>query len=75
MEYIQVRPNNMQYNRILSEKFATLLEKGKELRWLFDFVQNHEELDFLIGKNDSEEWISIYRGLSRIIKITIIARF
>lgn len=60
----------MKYNRTLSEEFAKLLKDGGKLRWLFDFVKNHGELDFLNGKNNSEEWISIYRGLSRIIKIT-----
>lgn len=37
---------------------------------MFDFVKNHSELDFLIGKNNSKEWISIYRGLTRIVSIS-----
>jgi len=60
----------MYYNRTLSNDFARLLEVQGELRWLFDFVMNHNELDFLIGKNNSKEWISIYRGLTRILTIS-----
>ena len=59
----------MYYNRTISNELANLLEYGGELRWLFDFVKNHKELDFLIGKNNSKEWISIYHGLTRIISI------
>jgi hypothetical protein len=59
----------MYYNRTISKELASLLETGGELRWLFDFVKNHNELDFLIGKNISKEWVSIYRGLTRIISI------
>ncbi|WP_190275742.1 hypothetical protein [Thiorhodovibrio frisius] len=53
-------------NRILSHSFSKLLEPDGELRWLFYLVQKHSDTDFLIGKNDKEEWISIYRGLSRV---------
>lgn len=59
----------MYYNRTISKEFSSLLETGCELRWLFDFVKNHKELDFLIGKNNSKEWISVYRGLTRILTI------
>lgn len=59
----------MYYNRKISDSFSKLIENGGELRWLFDFVKTHTELDFLIGKNNSKEWISIYRGLSRILTI------
>ncbi|OYQ43621.1 hypothetical protein CHU92_03190 [Flavobacterium cyanobacteriorum] len=59
----------MYYNRTISKGLASLLETGSELRWLFDFVKNHKELDFLIGKNNSKEWISVYRGLTRILTI------
>ena len=59
----------MYYDRTVSSKSESLLEKNGELQWLFDFVKSHEELDFLIGKNNSTEWISIYRGLSRILTI------
>ena len=59
----------MYYNRKISNTFSKLIENGGELRWLFDFVINNKELDFLIGKNNSKEWISVYRGLTRIISI------
>lgn len=60
----------MYYNRTISERLEKLLCAGGELRWLFDFVKKHQDLDFLIGKNDSGEWISVYRGLSRILSVT-----
>lgn len=59
----------MYYNREISNSFSKLLENNGELKWLFDFVKKHSELDFLIGKNNSKEWISIYRGLSRVLTI------
>lgn len=58
----------MYYDRKL-EKLAYLIEKGGPLRWLFDYVKNNKELDFLVGKNYQKEWISVYRGLSRILTI------
>lgn len=60
----------MYYNRKISNSFSALIEKGGELRWLFEFVKTRDDLDFLIGKNNSKEWISVYRGLTSIIKIT-----
>ncbi len=59
----------MYYNRTLSNSFSKLLEPNGSLRWLFDYVKNNPELDFLIGKNKSREWISVYRGLSRVMTI------
>ena len=59
------------YNRTLSDRLSGLLENGGELRWLFDFVKNHKELDFQVGRNNSKEWISVYRGLTRIISISL----
>ena len=58
----------MYYDRKL-DNLAYLIEKGGPLRWLFDYVKNNEELDFLVGKNNQKEWISVYRGLSRILTI------
>ncbi|MFH1621625.1 MAG: hypothetical protein ABIA97_00690 [Candidatus Omnitrophota bacterium] len=58
----------MYYDRKL-EKLSYLIEKGGPLRWLFDYVKDNEELDFLVGKNRQKEWISVYRGLSRILTI------
>ena len=57
----------MYYDRVIS---CDLEKKFNiELRWLYDFVKGREDLDFLIGANNSMEWISVYRGLSRIIRI------
>ncbi len=61
----------MYYNRTISQKLASLLEPAGELRWLFDFVKSHKALDFQIGKNKSEGWISVYRGLTRILRLTL----
>ncbi len=62
---------DMYYNRTISKDFSELLEENGQLRWLFDYVKNHDELDFLIGKNNSKEWVSIYRGLTRIVSIKL----
>ena len=65
----------MYYNRTLTPSFSSLIEPGGNLRWLFDFVKSRNDLDFLIGKNDKnngkkpKEWISVYRGLSRMVSI------
>jgi hypothetical protein len=59
----------MYYNRTLSDAFSKLIEAGGDLRWLFDFVKNQEDLDFQIGRNNYREWISVYRGTTSIIKI------
>ena len=60
----------MYYNRKISSTFSSLIEDGGKMRWLFDFVKGNNELDFLIEKNNSKEWISVYRGLSRVLTIT-----
>ncbi len=60
----------MYYNRKICNSLSNLIEDKGELRWLFDFVKNHNELDFLIVKNKSKECISIYRGLTKIISIS-----
>lgn len=62
---------DMYYNRTISKDLSSLLEENGQLRWLFDFVKERKDLDFLIGKNKSKEWISVYRGLTRIISITL----
>ncbi|NMD01369.1 MAG: hypothetical protein GYA62_16835 [Bacteroidales bacterium] len=61
----------MYYNRTISKKLASLLEPIGKLRWLFYFVYYHNDLDFLIGKNNSTEWISVYRGLAKILTIKL----
>ena len=65
-----MKNNDSYYDRTLSTSFSQLIEKDGQLRWLFDFVKEQDDLDFLIGKNKDEEWISVYRGLSRVIKIS-----
>jgi hypothetical protein len=40
-----------------------------QLYWLYEFVKCRSDLDFLIGKNNKDEWISVYRGLTRIMTI------
>lgn len=59
----------MYYNRTLTDDFAQLLMAGGQLRWWYDFVKSRVDLDFLIGKNNKAEFISIYRGLTRIMTI------
>jgi hypothetical protein len=59
----------MYYNRTLSGSFAKLIKPGGNLRWLFDLVHERNDLDFLIGQNNSKEWISVYRGTSRLLTI------
>jgi len=59
----------MYYNRTLSESLAKLLKPNGDLRWLFNLVKQHHELDFLTGKNNTGEWISVYRGLGRLLRI------
>ena len=63
------------YDRALSSSFSQLIEEHGQLRWLFDFVKEQDDLDFLIGKNktgknQTKEWISVYRGLTRLISIS-----
>ena len=57
------------YDRELLSVFAQLLEPNGKLCWLYDYVKQRSDLDFLVGKNNGVEWISVYRGLSRIITI------
>ena len=59
----------MYYNRTLTQPFSQLFEQGGAFRWLFDYVKDSEDLDFQIGKSKSREWVSVYRGTSRVLKI------
>lgn len=61
--------DSMNYNRVISRELEATLKDDDKLKWLYDFVKSREDLDFLIGANKSIEWISVYRGLSRIIRI------
>ncbi|MDL2214231.1 hypothetical protein LJB76_01565 [Clostridia bacterium OttesenSCG-928-O13] len=59
----------MYYNRTLTKEFADHLLPGNQLYWLFEYVKACPDLDFQIGKNATEEWISVYRGLTRLVSI------
>lgn len=61
----------MYYNRTISESLSNLIEPNGKLRWLFELVKKHPDLDFLLGRNKSSQCISIYRGLSRVLTITL----
>lgn len=60
---------SMYYDRTLSDEFAEYLLPGGKLRWLFDFVKNHPELDFGLVRNKYGERIILYRGLTKIMDI------
>ena len=59
----------MYYNRTIPDDFAKNIMAGGPLHWLFEFVKSRPDLDFLIGKNNKGAWISVYRGLTRIMTI------
>lgn len=59
----------MYYDRTLSGDFAQNIMENGTLRWLITYVKEHRDLDLHIGKNSREQWISVYRGLSRIIRV------
>lgn len=59
----------MYYDRVISENLAKTLAKDGTLSWLLDYVKKHEDLDILIGKIKNKEWISVYRGLTKIVTI------
>ncbi|MBC8552434.1 MAG: hypothetical protein H8D23_22630 [Candidatus Brocadiales bacterium] len=59
----------MYYKRNLSESFAMLLKPNGDLRWLFELIKQHPELDFLTGSNNAGDWVSVYRGLGRLLRI------
>lgn len=59
----------MYYNRTVDTEFSALLEQGGNLRWLYEYVKGKDCLDFLIGKSEKNQWISVYRGLSRVLTI------
>lgn len=40
----------MYYNRTIQEDFAKNLMVGGQLRWLFDYVKSHSDLDLLTVK-------------------------
>jgi len=62
---------DMYYRRVISDELKCLLIDGGGLHWLFDFVKSRNDLDFLIGTNNSHSWISVYCGATNLLKITI----
>ena len=60
----------MYYKRLISEELKCLLIDGGELHWLFNLVKGRDELDFLIGANNSKQWISVYCGTTSLLDIT-----
>ena len=61
---------NVYYNRVMSEQFEKLIMEKYE--WLIGFVKKHPELDFQTGfdQKQNKSWFSVYRGTSRILRIT-----
>ena len=60
----------MYYDRLLSDDFEKLFKKDGKLSWLIPYIKRTDDLDILIGKSGNQEYCSIYRGTSRIAKIT-----
>lgn len=67
--FLTIHGDIVYYNRTLSDSFAKLIKPPGKLRWLFDLVHKRSDFDFLIGRNNSKEWISVYRGTSRLVTI------
>ena len=59
----------MYYKRVIAADFEQKIMVDGPLRWLVDYVKAHEDLDLLIGKNNVREWISVYRGLTKIVTV------
>jgi len=61
---------NVYYNRVMSEKFEKYIMDNYE--WLIGFVKKHPELDFQTGfdQKQNKSWFSVYRGTSRILRIS-----
>lgn len=59
----------MEFDRTIKKLLNEFLPNGR-MRWLVEFVSSNEDLDFQVGSNKSSEWVSIYRGLSRLLKIS-----
>jgi hypothetical protein len=59
----------MYYKRVIAAHFEQKIMVGGPLRWLVDYVKAHDDLDLLIGKNKQEEYLHVYRGLTKIVTI------
>jgi len=64
----------MYYRRLIPEKLKYFLTEGGKLHWLFNLVKGRNDLDFLIGANNSKQWISVYCGTTRLLEITLAGR-
>ena len=68
----------MYYNRVISKELQQLLMCGGQLHWLFNLVKSRDDLDFLVVANNlikpkkTNEWISVYRGTTRLLKIVFV---
>ena len=60
----------MYYNRVIPNEFAQIIMKDGALRWLVNYVKDHDELDLLIGKDKRKKYISVYCGLTKIVTIS-----
>ena len=58
----------MYYNRTM-QKLHLLFAPDGALRWLVEYVRRCDDLDFQTGRNADGEWVSVYRGLTRLVRI------
>lgn len=58
----------MYYNRTM-QKLHLLFAPDGALRWLVGYVKRCDDLDFQTGRNANDEWVSVYRGLTRLVRI------
>jgi len=68
MKNIENCKSSVNYNRVMSEDFEK--ELMSQYAWLIDFVKRHDCLDFQTGANKGKSWFSIYRGTSRILRLS-----
>jgi hypothetical protein len=61
----------MYYRRVISEPLKALIMPDGKLYWLFSLVKSRADLNFLLGKTDGRGWIGVYRGLSKLLEISL----
>ncbi|MFC1481600.1 hypothetical protein ACFL6E_05085 [Candidatus Neomarinimicrobiota bacterium] len=60
----------MYYYRVISSELENLLKEDGPLGWLPSFIKDErEDIDIHIGANNASEWISCYRGLTRVFRV------
>ncbi|MCH8331657.1 MAG: hypothetical protein IH946_09835 [Bacteroidetes bacterium] len=64
----EILKNDTYYYRPISQTLEDELGGGR-LKWLVNVVKKEPDLDFQTGSNKSGSWISVYRGLTRLISI------